>query len=707
MEKIININLGGRVIAIEDAAYSSLKAYFESLDRYFAGEEGREEIINDIESRVAELMEDKIKRGSSAITEADVQEIIGSMGRVEDFAAEEESTHASAGAASSTTRPHGSKRFYRDSNDKIAGGVCSGLANYLNVDPALVRVLFAILTLGGWGTGLILYIILWIFVPAQPQEGYKGKRLFRSEDDKWFGGVASGLAAYFDKEPWVFRLIFAAPVILSMLSEGSWFLFGHGSLFFGSFTGTFVLIYIVLWVVLPIARSQFEKMEMRGEKVDLNSIRQNVAANMGDIKNRVQDWSGEVSQSASQFMKTRGRDFGREVASTARSAASRGGSIIGTIFKAFFLFIGIMIAFSLFMALIGYSFGGFADLANGFVLQTTQMRVLGWFTVILLLGVPLVSLVTFMVRRAMRIRGGSRYLTMGFVLLWIAGFVCAAFLAPQIVSAFRHQEQISDELAIMQPQGGRLILTVPGQEIEYSDSLPWLHGDIRGWDVSGDTMRSASVGIVTTKSPDSLYHVFITRYSRGRNAADAKARASQIVYTAHNVFGADSMLALDNGYIITKSQGFRGQDVDIEVQVPAGKKIRFDESVEDKLTGIRSSHHIKRSSYGYNNWEVDFDDEYDVTDWEPNVDYIMSSDGNLVNALHPQDTVESNRYSSHHGFRVGRYEYRRSYGRHHSERHEDSLDRAINRLEREKERKMDSLERAVDDIERQKERLDD
>src|ERR1041384_4866359 len=118
MEKIININLGGRVIAIEDAAYSSLKAYFESLDRYFAGEEGREEIINDIESRVAELMEDKIKRGSSAITEVDVQEIIGSMGRVEDFAAEEENTRTNAGPTAFNARPHGSKRFYRDSNDK-------------------------------------------------------------------------------------------------------------------------------------------------------------------------------------------------------------------------------------------------------------------------------------------------------------------------------------------------------------------------------------------------------------------------------------------------------------------------------------------------------------------------------------------------------------------------------------------------------------
>ena len=85
MKKIININLAGRVIPIEDAAYESLQRYIESLRRYFAGEEGRDEIINDIESRIAELMNDKIRKGTPAITEADIEEIISSMGRVEDF----------------------------------------------------------------------------------------------------------------------------------------------------------------------------------------------------------------------------------------------------------------------------------------------------------------------------------------------------------------------------------------------------------------------------------------------------------------------------------------------------------------------------------------------------------------------------------------------------------------------------------------------
>src|SRR6478609_24008 len=103
MKKIININLSGRVIPIEDSAYEKLQVYIESLRRYFAHEDGRDEIINDIESRIAELMSEKTRRGSDAITDADIEEIIGSMGRVEDFEAVEEEAASSAGNASQPT----------------------------------------------------------------------------------------------------------------------------------------------------------------------------------------------------------------------------------------------------------------------------------------------------------------------------------------------------------------------------------------------------------------------------------------------------------------------------------------------------------------------------------------------------------------------------------------------------------------------------
>src|SRR5689334_16787203 len=179
MKKIININLSGRVIPIEDSAYEKLKGYIESLRHYFAREEDRDEIINDIESRIAELMNEKIRKGAACITDADIDEIASSMGRPEDFEAEasdkgQSSTKSSTQQESTYTERRARRRLYRDSNDKFIAGVCSGIAAYLNVDPAIVRILFAIITFGGFGLGFLAYIILWIFVPAQGVEGYMG-----------------------------------------------------------------------------------------------------------------------------------------------------------------------------------------------------------------------------------------------------------------------------------------------------------------------------------------------------------------------------------------------------------------------------------------------------------------------------------------------------------------------------------------------------
>ena len=85
MKKVININFQGRVIPIEETAYEILKQYIESLRQFFANEEGRDEIINDIEGRIAELFSDILKKGAACVTDDDVETIIKSMGRPEDF----------------------------------------------------------------------------------------------------------------------------------------------------------------------------------------------------------------------------------------------------------------------------------------------------------------------------------------------------------------------------------------------------------------------------------------------------------------------------------------------------------------------------------------------------------------------------------------------------------------------------------------------
>src|SRR4051794_24468037 len=89
MEKIININFQGRVIPIEETAYNKLKLYIDSLRSHFANEESSDEIINDIENRIAELLSDRLKRGSPCIVSGDISSVIDSIGRLEDIEAAE------------------------------------------------------------------------------------------------------------------------------------------------------------------------------------------------------------------------------------------------------------------------------------------------------------------------------------------------------------------------------------------------------------------------------------------------------------------------------------------------------------------------------------------------------------------------------------------------------------------------------------------
>src|SRR5215216_4850447 len=175
MKKVININFQGRVIPIEETAYDILQQYIDSLRKYFANEEGRDEIINDIEGRIAELFSERLKKGSTCITDEDVNAVIAGMGRPSDFEqAEAEGTIPGAATSGSKsysqqqaepacTSRRGPGRLYRNADDKILGGVCSGLANYMGIDPVVMRILFVVLI----GALFWIYVLLWIIVPSK------------------------------------------------------------------------------------------------------------------------------------------------------------------------------------------------------------------------------------------------------------------------------------------------------------------------------------------------------------------------------------------------------------------------------------------------------------------------------------------------------------------------------------------------------------
>ena len=179
----------------------------------------------------------------------------------------------------------------------------------MNVDPAIIRILFAIITFGGFGFGVIAYLLLWIVLPSRDLEYYGGKRLYRNPGDRVFGGVASGIAAYFKREAWTIRLIFAAPILLSiLLSLISWPFYHEGvfvpNVVFGSLSATFIFAYIILWIVLPEAHSDYQRMEMKGEKVDVHTIRQNVKDRAKEFSEDVKTSAQNIGNKAKEFVPT-------------------------------------------------------------------------------------------------------------------------------------------------------------------------------------------------------------------------------------------------------------------------------------------------------------------------------------------------------------------------------------------------------------------
>jgi phage shock protein PspC (stress-responsive transcriptional regulator) len=169
MNKVLNINLGSIPFTIDDDAYRILENYLQSLHNHFKQSEGYEEIMNDIEARMAELLSEGMGK-RSIVGQQDVKNAISIMGKPEDFGAESvnEGATTSKSTGNKSTTEGGirtGKRLFRDGENKMVGGVCSGLAAYFGLgDPTWIRILLAVLAFT-MGTGFVLYFILWAVIP--------------------------------------------------------------------------------------------------------------------------------------------------------------------------------------------------------------------------------------------------------------------------------------------------------------------------------------------------------------------------------------------------------------------------------------------------------------------------------------------------------------------------------------------------------------
>lgn len=632
MKKVININFQGTIVPIEESSYELLQQYIESLRRHFANEEGRDEIINDIENRISELFQERLKGGSTCITDDDVNVIIKNMGRPEEFD-DDENNGTNDNNKDEKTKTENyfqgdwgwkGKRLYRDENHKIVGGVCSGIAAYFGIDPVIVRIVFIIS-----GIGFLAYILLWMFVPGSNMlENGVRKRLYRNPDGKIIGGVCSGIGSYFDVNAWLPRFIFLIPFISFIFRWGHFGPFTFPNLLSFSFSPGSFIIYIVLWLVIPEATTTSEKLEMKGEKVDLNSIKNSVLKEMQEVGQRVGKMGKEVGEKmgkmgmeAGNIAKEKGQNIGREFHSAANRSSGVLGNIIVTIFKIFMYLILGCIALSIIVALFGIAIAAIGIFPlKDFVLTDGWQTVFAWGTLIFFIAVPVIGIITFIIRRFARIKTANKPMRYSFVGLWILGIVCFISLIASVGRDFRSFSSLNQEKVNLQNPIVKSLEVVPFQNINYR-RIGWFNFEPFGaFGSTDDTAFISNVRVRITKSPTDSFAVSYIKMCNGRTRRYADTLTSLINF---NINQNDSLLMVDKAITINTTDKFRNQYVEVTIAVPVGHFIKVDKNF-GYGNRVRFGGFWSGNDWYYYNNDNDNDNDFEFT---YGTEYVMKEDG--------------------------------------------------------------------------------
>lgn len=503
MNKILNINLGGYAITIDDDAYEYLLSYLESIRKRFSESEGRDEIVHDIETRIGELISQSMGNRTIVML-PDVEAATEVMGKPEDFGGE-----STTGSTANTGSSSGSSN-----NAGSGSGGRKGSAATSSIRT--------------------------------------GKRLFRDEEDTVAGGVCSGLSAYFGiHDPLWMRLIF---VLLTFLSTGFW-----------------MLAYLLLWILVPPAKSAADRLAMRGEPINVDNIAREIEDSFERLSTRVNDYGKEK--------KSGDRSFG--------NAMSAGVSVLGQmfafvvrLFAKFGIFIAAIVAVSLFIALAVSWVAGIwgllaaAPFVDYFSPYSSGLTWLGFANAFFLLGIPVVGLCLVFARALFKVRTPG-WLSAGLGFFWFINMVMAVFLVGFAAKGYRQGGTKTTDIDLSGLRSDTLRVTAADAGMS-GESYWWFDSD-DGLRINDDRLEfKGLVEIRVQKSADGAFHCKQIIRARGTSTNDAISNAQQ---TEFPVSFSDNTLRVPTFFGILKGQKWRGQHVRLNIEVPTGKNIVFDEKI--------------------------------------------------------------------------------------------------------------------------------
>jgi phage shock protein PspC (stress-responsive transcriptional regulator) len=502
MNKTLTINISGIVFNIEEDAYEALKNYLGKIKRHFSAEEGCEEIVADIEARLAELLKAKINPGKQVLLMTDINEAIAVMGQPEDFSDGAASEERKEETHTSSQQHYGSKRrrVFRDPDSKILGGVCSGIGNYFDIDPLWIRLALVIM------------------------------------------------------------------------------FFGFGSGF---------LLYIILWIIIPEAKTTAEKLEMRGEPIDVNTISKTIKDEAENLKGRARDFGTNVrDQFANRDNTGRFVDLLRQIFGTIFS-------VLGKIIGFFFALFGIIFFVGLLTLIFG--FGKIDNMNSGEFVHSLAGPdfPLFWAKVglILAIGIPVVMLIYKGMKMLMGIKYHNRWISIGAGIGWVIGLIMSLCFAGILANEFSEEAVLKQQSGARWPAGDTLYVKANYNYSEKEGDVD-IEVDHGRWVVSKEkdgTIWWGRPKVRVISSENDTLGIFIVKSARGEEKTAAAKRAKNISY---NLQQNDSLVQLDKYYSFLSNDVVRGQEAEVLIKMPRNKVIFFDNSLKNLLYDVDNVNEI-------------------------------------------------------------------------------------------------------------------
>jgi phage shock protein PspC (stress-responsive transcriptional regulator) len=502
MKKTVIVNINGIIFHIDEDAYDKLNIYLDTLKRYFNTATEDKEIVEDIEARVAELMNPKISEAKQSISIEDIDEIIGILGNPEDIAGGSEASQEKQAYSSyheSTYSPKGSRRLYRDIDHSLIGGVCSGLAAYFNIDPV------------------------------------------------------------------IFRIIFVALI----------------------FSGVSLIVYPILWIAVPAAVSSAQKLEMRGKNVTISNIEQQVRNEYARVKNNISAIdTHSIGGKLNHFFHEIFNAFGHAIKAFAT-------------FLKFFIaivFIGMAIAiivgvvasfyftsFAIDQPLLG-SFNSVQEMLTTIVdpFSASLFLILGLIIAIL----PCVALLYWGLKLLIRFKAQDKYVSIGLSVVWLGAMVVLTALIFNQFKRFKYESSVKQIVQLHKPSQNVLYIEAVGMAKEenlYEHYTP--ETEMFGIDrKNGENSIISPVTIHLEKASGNDPYIEIEKKGRGETYEDAaESLKSVFVYTNQE----DSLITIDPFFRLRNGERWKFNRTKVIFHLPEGMNIHFSPNIEPFVYDVR------------------------------------------------------------------------------------------------------------------------